>query len=317
MFKRVKSFAALLFSLTLIFTFQQTATSKTIGSINRLDSRLNKIVPAEAALELLAEGFEWSEGPVWIPDGGYLLFSDIPKNTVYKWKEGEGISVFLRPAGLMFFDPDFREPGTNGLMLNINGALTMCDHGNRAIVQLNAENYTRTYLVQRYKGKRLNSPNDLVFDSKGNLYFTDPPYGLKGLNKSPHKELDFNGVYCLTPDKQLVVLTKDLTFPNGIELSPDEKTLYVAVSDWKAPKIMAYDLKDQSISNGRVFFDAAELKKSGKKGSPDGMVMHPDGYLFATGPGGVLVFAPNGDHIGILETGVATANCTLNDDNSF
>jgi len=285
--------------------------------IERLDPALDALVPRDARIEKLAEGFQWSEGPVWRKSGGYLLFSDIPSNTIFRWKDGEGISVFLRPAGYTGPTPFGRELGSNGLTFDANDKLVMADHGNRQVARLNDSLYTKTTLADRWEGKRFNSPNDLVYHPNGDLYFTDPPYGLDGTNDSKAKELPYNGVYRLRPNGELTLLTKDLTFPNGIAISPDLKTLYVAVSDAKKPLWMAYDIQpDGTIAHGRVFFDPAALVAQGRIGSPDGMKVDRSGNLFATGPGGVLVFSPSGKHLGTIVTGERTANVAFGDDGS-
>jgi len=285
--------------------------------IERLDPALDALVPRDARIEKLAEGFQWSEGPVWRKSGGYLLFSDIPSNTIFRWKDGEGISVFLRPAGYTGPTPFGRELGSNGLTFDANDKLVMADHGNRQVARLNDSLFTKTTLADRWEGKRFNSPNDLVYHPNGDLYFTDPPYGLDGTNDSKAKELPYNGVYRLRPNGELTLLTKDLTFPNGIAISPDLKTLYVAVSDSKKPLWMAYDIQpDGTIAHGRVFFDPAALVAQGRIGSPDGMKVDRSGNLFATGPGGVLVFSPSGKHLGTIVTGERTANVAFGDDGS-
>ncbi len=283
-----------------------------IGEIQRADPAIDELIPEDAEIRVLAENFEWGEGPVWVPGDRALLFSDIPKNTIYQWDDRRGLSVFLRPAGYMWADPPGGELGTNGLVLDARGRLVMCDHGNHAIARLNRENFTRTILVDSYQGKRLNSPNDLVYRSNGDLYFTDPPYGLKGLNDSPVKELEFNGVYRLPPDGEPELLTRELTFPNGIAFSPSEAHLYVSVSDADYPRWMVYDVRnDGFITNGSVFYDASRWHRQGRPGLPDGMAVDTAGNLFATGPGGVHIFAPDGTHLGTLDTGQATANCTF------
>jgi gluconolactonase len=290
----------------------------TIGTVIRLDDRMDTLVPADAVIEKLAEGFEWSEGPVWVPDeGGYLLFSDIPVNTIYRWDEKSGLSPYLRPAGYAGSDPSGAELGTNGLMLDAEGRLVMCDHGNRQVARLDATNFTRETIASAYEGKRLNSPNDLVFHSSGDLYFTDPPYGLSGLNDSPVKELPFNGVYRVDTSGQVSLLTDELGFPNGIAFSPDEKTLYVANSGGANPVIRAYDVQDDgTLANSRVFFDGSALIADGAVGAFDGMALDTEGNLFATGPGGVLVLTPEGEHLGTISTGERIANCTFGDDGS-
>jgi len=289
----------------------------TVGHIERLDPALDALIAPDAKIEQLAVGFDWSEGPVWRTSGRYLLFSDIPKNTIYKWQDSTGLSIFLRPAGYTGVNPPGRELGSNGLTLDLNDSLVMADHGNRQVARLDESKFTKTILANRYQGNRLNSPNDLVYRSNGDLYFTDPPYGLKGLNDDPAKELKFNGVYRLTRTGQLTLLTSELTFPNGLAFSPDEKTLYVANSDPKKAIWMAYDVRpDGTIGNGRVFFDATTDVSDAKPGLPDGMKVDRSGNLFAAGPGGIFVISPAGKHLGTIVTGQPTANCAFGDDGS-
>lgn len=287
-----------------------------IGRIDRLDSALDALLARDARIEKLADGFEWLEGPVWRKRTGELFFSDIPRNTIYSWAPDRGVRVFLRPAGYNGATPAGAELGTNGLIFDQQDRLVMADHGNRQVARLVDSTYTRVALADRFEGKRLNSPNDVAYHSSGDLYFTDPPYGLNGRNQSPVKELPFNGVYRLEPSGRLTLLVRELTYPNGIALSPDERTLYVAVSDPARPVIMAYDLTDGSASRGRVFFDAARLRAAGGKGLPDGLKVDRAGNLFATGPGGVLILSPQGRHLGTIHTGEATANCAWGDDGS-
>lgn len=288
---------------------------ETIGSIEALSPEFFELIPTNAVIEKLAEGFEWAEGPVWIPSANHLLFSDVPKNVVYRWKAGEGINVFLEDSGYTGSYPRTGEPGSNGLTLDSQGRLVLAQHGDRQVARLE-KNGERTTLVEYYNWRRFNSPNDLVYDSSGNLYFTDPPYGLPKGNDDPTRELWFHGVYRLSKDGTLQLLTSELRFPNGIALSPDEKTLYVALSDPANPVLMAYDLlSDGSLSYGRVFFDASHLRP-GKPGLPDGLKVDKNGNVFTTGPGGVLVLTPNGTHLGTLNTGVPTANCAWGNDGS-
>ena len=287
-----------------------------MGTIERLSPELAELLPAGVEIEKLAGGFEWSEGPVWKKRGDYLLFSDVPNNVVFKWQEGVGTREFLFPSGYTGEKKRGGEPGSNGLTFDRRGRLVLCQHGDRQIGRLEKDG-SITPLARYYKFRRFNSPNDLVYKSNGDLYFTDPPYGLEGNNASPLKELNFNGVYRLSPDGEVTLLTRDLTFPNGIAFSPDEKTLYVAVSDPKMPIWMAYDVKDDgTIENGRVFFDATHLVKQGRKGLPDGLKVDQKGNLWATGPGGVLILSPKGKHLGTIDTGEATANCAFGDDGS-
>lgn len=284
-------------------------------AVEKNDARLDQIIAPDAELQVLADGFEWTEGPVWVPTSNKLLFSDIPRNTIYSWSDEEGLEVFLRPAGYNLDNPPGKELGTNGLMLDADGNLIMSNHGLRAVTKLDQTNFTQTVLIDRFEGARLNSPNDLDIKSNGDIYFTDPSYGLEGVNNSLHKELDYNGVYRLTSDGELTLLTKEFTNPNGIAFSPDESVLYVAQSDGDAPILRAFDVNaDGTLSNSRIFFDATPLRQPGVKGVPDGMVVSQDGHVFATGPGGVMILSPDGDHLGSILTGEATANATFGDD---
>ncbi len=286
------------------------------GTIERQDKAIDDLIAPDAKIEKLAEGFDWSEGPVWMKNGGYLLFSDVPRNVVLKWKEGEGITEFLKPSGYTGSKPRGGEPGSNGLTTDRNGLLVLCQHGDRRVVRLE-KNGQFTPIAQFYNYLRFNSPNDLDYKSNGDLYFTDPPYGLEKLNEDPAKELKHNGVYRVTPKGEVTLMIDNLTFPNGIAFSPDEKTLYVAVSDPKKPYIMAYDVRpDGTPAKGRVFFNATSLMAPDRKGLPDGLKVDRKGNLFATGPGGVFVISPEGKLLGTIATGEATANCNWGEDGS-
>lgn len=283
----------------------------------RLDPRFDKLIPKDAKLETLSEGYAWTEGPVWVKkDGGYLLFSDIPNNRIVKWQDGKATD-FLKPSGYTGTRTDLKEPGSNGLLLDPEGRLVLMEHGDRRVARLEKDGKTKTTLADKYEGKRFNSPNDGVYKSNGDLYFTDPPYGLqvKGKEGFPDMEMDYCGVYRLSKDGKLTLLTKDLTKPNGIAFSPDEKILYVGSSDpdkaiWKAFPVE----KDGTLGAGKIFFDSTDMVKKGLKGLPDGMKVDQDGNLFATGPGGVLVFSPDGKHLGTILTGVPTSNCGWGED---
>ncbi len=289
----------------------------TFGSIDRIDEvAMDKLIPTTAKIEKLAEGFKWSEGPIWNKSKGVLYFSDVPNNVVFQWKEGVGTREFLMPSGYTGSAPRGGEPGSNGLTLDKRGNLILCQHGDRQIIRLEADGH-RTTLARYWQFSRFNSPNDLVYKSNGDLYFTDPPYGLVGNVNDLAKELNFSGVYRLGKTGQVTLLTSELTFPNGIAFSIDEKILYVAVSDSKKPVIMAYPvLADGKLGKGGIFFDASALAKKGLPGSPDGLKVDKFGNLFATGPGGVLVISPQGKHLGTINTGVRTANCGWGDDGS-
>ena len=305
---------ALLFT-TVLMSAQDTTNYPILGRIIREDPRLDQIIAPDARIEVLASGFEWSEGPVWLSREKALLFSDIPNNAVMMWREGERAKVYLKPAGFTGTGEYGREPGSNGITLDPSGRLVFCEHGDRRISVLERNGGKRT-LVDSFEGKRLNSPNDAIYDSQGNLYFTDPPYGLPKQWDDPRRELDFCGVYRLGTDGKLTLLTKDLTRPNGIALSPDEKTLYVAQSDPKRAIWMAYTLNPEgTIGSGRVFKDVTSMV--GKmRGLPDGLKVDKNGNLFATGPGGVHIYAPDGTRLGRIETGEATANVAWGDDGS-
>jgi gluconolactonase len=285
---------------------------RTLGRVVRLDERIDRLIPEDAKIEILASGFTWTEGPVWFPeDGGYLLFSDIPRNSVFKWKEGEGVSLFLKPSGYTGNTFYGLEPGSNGLLRDAEGRLVLCEHGDRRVSVLTKDGGKLT-LVDRYEGRRLNSPNDGAFKSNGDLYFTDPPYGLPDREHDARRELDFFGVYRLARNGELTLLTKEMTRPNGIAFSPDEKTLYVAQSDPDNAIWMSFPVKaDGTLGEGKVFHDATENFKKGLPGLPDGMKVDKAGNIFATGPGGVYVFNPAGKLLGRISTGEKTANCAF------
>ena len=304
----------LLYSATCLA--QDTLNFPHLGEVLKFDDALDAVLPADAKIEVLSSGFEWTEGPVWVPGSpGYLLFSDIPRNSVYRWEEGKGASLFMKPSGYTGVTDYGGEPGCNGLMLDAEGQLVSCEHGDRRFSVLTREGGKRT-LVDHYQGKRLNSPNDLIFTREGDLFFTDPPYGLPNRWDDPRRELDFCGVYRLRTNGELVLATDEMSRPNGVALSPDEKTLYVAQSDplaaiWKSFPINA----DGSLGDSTLLHDAtADVNKL--PGLPDGMAVATDGTLFATGPGGVYIFqmgqqGTKAKLIGRLSTGERTANCTF------
>lgn len=295
---------------------QKLPVYPTIGKIVRNDPGLDQLIPADAKIEVLASGFDWSEGPVWIRDGnGYLLFSDVPRNTVYKWTEDGGISVFLKPSGYTGAGEYGREPGSNGLTVDRQGFLISCEHGDRRISRL-MWGGGKVTVADNFQGKRFNSPNDVVVKMDGNIYFTDPPYGLPKQEEDKSRELPYFGVYLVDKKGKVTLLTKELTRPNGLAFSPDEKTLYVAQSDPKKAIWMAYPVKsDGTLGTGKVFFDATGWTKE-MSGLPDGLKIDRKGNLFATGPGGVSIFSPAGKHLGRIDTGQATANCAWGDDGS-
>ncbi|MCU0339490.1 MAG: SMP-30/gluconolactonase/LRE family protein [Spirosomaceae bacterium] len=290
----------------------------TIGKVVRLDAALDGLVAAEAKIEVLASGFVWSEGPAWVKDGGYLLFSDVPANTVYQWSSRDGLTPFLKPSGYTGRLEYGNEPGSNGLIINQKGELVSCEHGDRRVSVLPLKtNGGKKTIADNYDGKRFNSPNDVVQHSSGAYYFTDPPYGLPLKDKDPTRETPWFGVYRVAADGKVTLLTKDMTRPNGLAFSPDEKTLYVAQSDPDKAVIMAFPVQtDGALGAGKVLFDATPMVKQGLPGLPDGLRVDKDGNLWATGPGGVLVLTPAGKLLGRIDTGEATANCAWGEDGS-
>ncbi len=281
--------------------------------ITSLNPRFDQLVPKDVTLEKIADGFTWVEGPVWDKSGGYLLFSDIPANSVYKWKPGEGVTVFLKNSGYSGSTPFAgKEPGSNGLAFDTNGRLVLCRHGDRQIGRLES-NGTITPLAQRYDGHRINSPNDLVFKSNGDLYFTDPPFGLPKAFDDPDKA-PVQGVYRVAKNGTVTRLITDIKAPNGIAFSPDEKTLYVSDVDPKRVAWLAYDVKpDGTVTNGRVFFDATRWRKDPFFG-PDGFKVDRHGNLFGARPGGLSVIAPDGTLLGTIDSGQPTSNVAWGED---
>ena len=294
--------------------------AETFGSIERLDPALDAIVPPNAKVEKVTGGFEWTEGPVWSHSGD-LFFAAIHHNSIIEWVPGQGASVFLHPSGYQGSKPyPGPEPGSNGMTIDKDGRLTVAGHARREIYRLESlePGAKLTVLCDSYQGKRLSSPNDLVYKSDGSLYFTDPPYGLPTQgDKDPLKELPFNGVYRLPnatshkpgapPDnRHLQLVITDLTRPNGIAFSPDEKVLYIGVSDPARKVWMRYDVnRDGTVKNGRVFFDATSAKGDG---GPDGIKVDEKGNLYGAGPGGLWIFSPQGRHLGTVKIPERMAN---------
>jgi len=277
------------------------------------DEQARALFAGTGGLDTLADGFSWCEGPSWDRARQCLYFTDVPGNRAYQWSAEEGLQVFLDPSGVA---PDqaggLREPGANGLWYGTDGWLYLCNHGERAVQRLQLDTLERETLVGRHHGRRFNSPNDLVRSADGSLFFTDPPYGLSGLDASPLKEMAANGVYRLGFDGACERLFDHLTFPNGIALSPDERWLYVAQSDPQAPHIYRARLGEgRPVGPLELWFDASGLLAAGDPGLPDGMCVSTDGYVFATGPGGVLVLSPAGRLLARILTGRATANCAF------
>lgn len=287
------------------------------GSITRFDPALDAVIDPASPVEVIATGYRWAEGPVWVRRGGYLLFSDVPANTVHQWQPGKGAAPFLQPSGLAGpVLPGIREAGANGLAIDRAGALVMADSGTRAIARVDLATKRKTILADRFAGKRFNSCNDLAIAADGAIYFTDPPYGLADGDASPLKELAFNGVYRLTPGGSIDLIDRSLRRPNGIALSPKEDRLYVACSDEAAPEIRVYDLDARGLApdGGRRLVKFTDEHARGLPGLPDGMKVSRSGHLFASGPGGIYVIAADGRKLGLIATGKAVANCAFGED---
>lgn len=279
---------------------------------------IHEIIPANAKVEVLANGFDWTEGPLWLSSENKLIFSDIPSNSIFEWSEYGGAKLFLKPSGYTGTLERGGEAGSNGLLLSPEGDLILCQHGDRRLARMAAPLTSPKpefiTLADSYNGKKLNSPNDAAFHKNGDLYFTDPPYGLVKNVDDPKKELGFQGVFKVDKSGNIVLLTKELSRPNGIAFSPDYQKLYVANSDPDRAIWMVYDVDETGmLKSGKIFFDATD-QTSSLKGLPDGLKVHPNGWIFATGPGGVLVFSPEGKHLGTIFTDEATANCAFNAD---
>lgn len=274
--------------------------------LRAFDPSFYDLVPRDAALERVATGFAFTEGPVWMPDG-HLLFSDIPNNVIRRLAPDGSVSIFREKSGCTEGCVEWHNAGSNGLTLDRQGRLLICQHGNRQLVRLEQDG-TLTVLASHYEGQRLNSPNDVVVHSSGAIYFTDPPYGLKAQDEDRSKQLRFNGVYRLV-EGELRLLTRRLRRPNGLAFSPDERFLYVANSEdydklwWRFPV-----KEDGSLGDGEVFCD---LTVAAGNGVPDGFRLDQKGNLFATGPGGIVVISPQGRHLGTIRCPEVTANCVF------
>ena len=311
----MKPFFLLILNCCFITSFAQ----KTIGSVEFLDSAMERFFDKDAKIEVLAEGFQWAEGPVWVPQLKGVIFTDVPNNKAYLWTESEGLTLFLDPSGMTGHAPHSTNEGANGLTLDATGNLILCQHGNRAVAKLKSWTFDAPeyeILVDHFEGKWLNSPNDLILNRAGEIYFTDPPYGLKGGDEDTLKELEFNGIYKWSKTKGLQLLDKSLSRPNGIALSRDQKTVYVGNSDAKNSVVVAFDVEKEALTNKRVFFDGTVLAQT-RQGLFDGLRVHSSGVVFATGPGGVLVLDQKGTHLGTVMPGKSTANCGFDSDENY
>ncbi|WP_347302536.1 SMP-30/gluconolactonase/LRE family protein [Croceibacterium sp. TMG7-5b_MA50] len=288
-----------------------------VGGVEMFDTALPAIIDPAARAQVLATNYTWAEGPAWVADqspvGGYLLFNDPGNNVMYRYRPGEEVEEFLRPSGLQTpVPPEIREPGANGMAIDGTGRLVIADSGTRAIVAIDLATLGRTVLADRFEGRRFNSPNDLTIARDGAIYFTDPPYGFAAADESPLREVGGNGLYRRAPDGTVRLLDTQRR-PNGVGLSPDERTLYLALSDEQRPQVLAYPLGPDGMPAGpaRLFHDMTRFHAEGRPGLPDGMDVAADGTVFATGPGGVHVLTPDGRLLGIIGTGSAVANCAI------
>ena len=288
---------------------------KITGSIESFDSSLNTILSSTAHAEIIAEGFEWSEGPLWIEKQNMLIFSDVPTNTVYKWTEEKGKEIYLKPSGFSGTSTESKEPGSNGLLLDPEGNLVLCQHGNRQVARMDAPldkpEAKFISIADKYNGKRFSSPNDAVYNRAGELFFTDPPYGLPSQNDSdPAKEIPYNGVYKVKKNGEVILLTDSITRPNGIAFLPGENKLIVACSDPDKPNWYVFDINGDSATNGKIFYSSAGSNKS-LNGLPDGFKVDKNGNVFATGPGGVWIFNSDGKPLGKIKLDESSSNVAL------
>ena len=296
--------------------FVQAQPYATIGQIVRLDPQLNRLIPADAKIEIVASGFGHLEGPVWVRDSSYLLINDTKAQITYKWSPITGLSKFLEHTGYTGRLPYSEEPGSNGMTIDQKGQLIICDHGDRriAVMPLHGKGGKRT-VTDNAQGKRYSSPNDVVAHANGSLYFSDPPYGLPVKEKDPTRETTVNGVYRVASTGEVTLLIKDIIYPNGLAFSADGKTLYVAQSDSLKPLIMAYPvIADGSVGKGRVYFDGASLPKLRPKEVIDGLKTDREGNVWTSGPGGLLIISPAGKLLGRIDTGEVISNCAWGDD---
>jgi gluconolactonase len=283
--------------------------------VKRVDPAIDEIVPANPKVYKLAEGFKFTEGPVWFREGRYLLFSDPNSNRIYKYTADGQLSVFRDKSGYDGADiTEYGQPGSNGLTRDPQGRLTINQHGNHRVTRVEADG-RESVLADRYDGKRLNSPNDLVYKSDSSLYFTDPPFGLPKFFDDPRKELPYSGVYRVSPDgKQIRLLTSELRGPNGLAFAPDEKYFYVDDWDEKKKIIMRYEVQpDGTLRNGIIFFD---MTSAPGEDALDGMKVDQRGNLYVSGPGGIWVISPEGKHLGTIVTPMHAHNFAWGDDDA-
>lgn len=314
----MRKYSKILVSVLAVSLVTMKVQAQQTGEILRMSPEFDQIVPVSARIEKLAGSFGFVEGPIWV-HSGYLLFSDIPRNVILKWMPNGQVSIFLHKSG---FAGQVVRPiptvipldhltdyliGSNGLTLDQDGRLIICEHGNRRVERLERDG-RRTILADHFEGKRLNSPNDIVVKRDGSIYFTDPPYGLPKMDADPQKELPFNGVYRIAGNK-LEVLTRDMSAPNGLAFTPDEKYLYI--DDSVKKNILRYEVQpDGTLANAQVF---ADLSKTGIEGVPDGMKVDTKGNVYCAGPDGIWVISPDGRKLGVIRPPEVPANLNWGD----
>ena len=296
--------------LFFLLAFPCLAQQPRLGKIEKWDKEFDQIFTSGELPEIISEGYTWTEGPLWTD--GRLLFSDVPGNTVYQWTEKEGTSVYLRPSGFTGEKSTSREPGSNGLATDSKGRLVLCQHGDRRIARMEAPlsrpEARFITLAERYQGRRFSSPNDLALNARGEIFFTDPPYGLPSQNDGdPAKDITFNGVYKIKTNGEVVLLTDSLTRPNGIALFPDEKRLLIGNSDPAKPHWYIYDIVSDRLENGRIFYTRRD-------GAPDGLKIDRQGIIYTSGPGGILILNTDGKLLGRLLVNEPVSNCALSED---
>jgi len=286
------------------------------ATIDRWDPAMDAIVPKDWKIEKLAEGFGWAEGPIWVKSGGYLLFTDVPGNKMWKWSEKGGLEKFLDPSGAA--NPDmsvWREAGANGLAILDKKSILLADTGSRGIQKLDLKSKKKTPVAMSFEGKKFASPNDVTRMKSGVIFFTDPPYGFKKFDDAPQIEIKFNGVYRMGKDGKVTAIEKELYRPNGVALSPDERTLYVSQSEPTKAIINAYSLDaDGNVTGKKLFHDVTDLVGEKSPGLPDGLTVASDGTIFTSAPGGILVLSKEGKRLGRINDGKPTANCKFGDD---
>lgn len=306
-----------LITIWLLVACNHPENYRTIGSIERIDPALDSIIDGTAKIEVIAEGMDWSEGPLWLPSENKLIFSDVPRDTIFSWSATKGKEVYLTHSGYTDTVKRGGEMGSNGLALDKNGKLLLCQCGNRQVASmdegLSNPSAVYTSLAKQYQGKKFNSPNDLVVNNKGEIFFTDPPYGLEKNMNDPKKELPYQGVFKIKTNGEVVLLTDTITRPNGILLMPGENILLVSNSDPFKPNWYAFDMAGDSLKNGRIFYSCAGYDKK-LKGLPDGMKVDRNGNVFATGPGGIWIFNSQAKLLGKIKVPDATSNCAFSPD---